>query len=315
LVLISIVAFTRKHLSGALESGHKLCHYFRTKYWHATPNYYEKMIAYVDILWSQTPALDPKITPKTFPVLKDNDKDSVFHYTDSASGRAGITTVTTKLSNNKVVIIGLGGTGAYILDLLAKTPVQEIHLYDGDDFLQHNAFRAPGAAFIDDLNMHSKKVDYYTSIYSHMQKGIIPHSHYLDESNVDDLSKMEFAFLCLDHGQTKRTIVNRHMELNIPFIECGIGIYRDERKLAGIVRVTTSTTCKNDHVLRCVMENDEGDNEYANNIQVAELNALNAVFAVIKWKSALEWVKSSWVTETKLRVLVHRRALRICTPD
>jgi hypothetical protein len=26
-----MVAFTRKHLSGALESGHKLCHYFRTE--------------------------------------------------------------------------------------------------------------------------------------------------------------------------------------------------------------------------------------------------------------------------------------------
>jgi hypothetical protein len=31
LVLISIVAFTRKHLIGALESGHKYCHYFRTE--------------------------------------------------------------------------------------------------------------------------------------------------------------------------------------------------------------------------------------------------------------------------------------------
>ena len=31
LVLISIVAFTLKHLSGALESGHKYCHYFRTE--------------------------------------------------------------------------------------------------------------------------------------------------------------------------------------------------------------------------------------------------------------------------------------------
>jgi hypothetical protein len=31
LVLISIVAFTLKHLIGALESGHKLCHYFRTE--------------------------------------------------------------------------------------------------------------------------------------------------------------------------------------------------------------------------------------------------------------------------------------------
>ena len=50
----------------------------------------------------------------------------------------------------KVVIVGLGGTGGYLLDLLAKTPIEEIHLYDDDIFGTHNAFRAPGAASLDD---------------------------------------------------------------------------------------------------------------------------------------------------------------------
>jgi tRNA A37 threonylcarbamoyladenosine dehydratase len=36
----------------------------------------------------------------------------------------------------------LSGTGSYILDLLAKVPIREIHLCDGDDFARHNAFRA-----------------------------------------------------------------------------------------------------------------------------------------------------------------------------
>ncbi|WP_318271316.1 ThiF family adenylyltransferase [Sphingobacterium cellulitidis] len=46
-----------------------------------------------------------------------------------------------KLERQKIAIIGLGGTGAYILDMVAKTPVKEIHLFDGDSFDQHNAFR------------------------------------------------------------------------------------------------------------------------------------------------------------------------------
>jgi hypothetical protein len=33
-----------------------------------------------------------------------------------------------------------------VLDFTAKTHVKEIHLFDGDTFFQHNAFRAPGAA-------------------------------------------------------------------------------------------------------------------------------------------------------------------------
>jgi hypothetical protein len=40
-----------------------------------------------------------------------------------------------KLELGKIAIIGLGGTGSYVLDLAAKTPVKEIHLFDGDKFL------------------------------------------------------------------------------------------------------------------------------------------------------------------------------------
>ena len=53
--------------------------------------------------------------------------------------------VTRKLSLKNVAIVGLGGTGSYVLDLVAKTPVRQIHLDDGDMFLQHNAFGSPSA--------------------------------------------------------------------------------------------------------------------------------------------------------------------------
>ena len=247
-------------------------------------DYYEKMTTYVTILSSQAQALDSSATPKTNPVIIDDDEESVFNYMDNASSRAGIVTITAKISNHKVAIVGLGGTGAYILDLITKTPVREIHIYDGDNFQQHNAFRAPGAASIDDLNKHSKKVDYYVTIYSRMRKNIFPHPYYLDETNLDELATAGFVFLCLDSGQIKRAIVDRLKALAIPFIDCGIGVYSVDEKLAGIIRVTTSTSSKNDHVLKRVMDNDNGDNEYTKNIQIAELNSLSAVFAVIKWK-------------------------------
>ena len=246
-------------------------------------DYYEKITTYANILSSQAAALDSSVTHKTRPVIIDDDEESVFHYMDDASARIGIVTVTAKLSNLKVAIVGLGGTGAYILDLVAKTPVREIHLYDGDDFLQHNAFRAPGAASIDDLNK-SKKVDYYFTIYSRMRKYIITHPYNIDETNIDELTTVGFVFLCVDGGQIKRAMVDRLNAFSIPFIDCGIGVYSTDEKLGGIVRVTTSTSIKNDHVLKRVMDKDDGDNEYAQNIQIADLNALNAVLAVIKWK-------------------------------
>ena len=55
--------------------------------------------------------------------------------------------------------------------------------------------------------------------------------------------------------------------------------------LGGILTVTTSTAQKRDHVRRRVAFTDgEADNDYSRNVQIAELNALNATLAVIKWK-------------------------------
>ncbi|GAB4974155.1 hypothetical protein MAHJHV55_53660 [Mycobacterium avium subsp. hominissuis] len=57
-------------------------------------------------------------------------------------------------------------------------------------------------------------------------------------------------------------------------------MYRTGESLAGIVRTTTCTTqCRELHRLPVA----DDDDEY-NNIQVADLNALNAIHAVIKWK-------------------------------
>ena len=57
--------------------------------------------------------------------------------------RAGISDLNAMLRGQKIAIVGLGGTGSYILDLIAKTEVSEIHLIDADEFVNHNAFRAP----------------------------------------------------------------------------------------------------------------------------------------------------------------------------
>ena len=50
-----------------------------------------------------------------------------------------------------------------------------IHLFDGDTFLQHNAFRSPGAADIDKLRERVKKTDYFKDIYTNMHRKIISH--------------------------------------------------------------------------------------------------------------------------------------------
>ena len=94
---------------------------------------------------------------------------------------------------------------------------------------------------------------------------------------------MSFVFLCVDDGPSKKVIIAYLIEKGIPFIDAGMGVHIVEDQLVGIVRTTTCLPGKSDHVGKRISFV-EGENDYAKNIQIAELNALNAAMAVIKWK-------------------------------
>jgi len=170
---------------------------------------------------------------------------------------------------------------------VAKTPVGEIHLFDGDTFSQHNAFRSPGAPSIEDLRAKLNKAVYFKMQYEKMHCGIVAHAEYINASNVVELRDMEFVFLCIDRGGEKRSIVAKLDEYGIPFIDVGMGIQATGDSLGGILRVTTSTPEMRNHLCengKIPFSEGDADNDYAQNIQVADLNALNAALAVIRWK-------------------------------
>jgi ThiF family len=254
----------------------------------AFADYYEKVTAYAAILSGPAESIDPTATARTFRVVEELDDDSPFKYSDTATARAGTNIVSTNLEVERVAIVGLGGTGSYILDLVAKTPIREIHLFDGDRFLQHNAFRAPGAPSVDELSGGPKKVDYFAGVYSKMRRNIVPHPNYVDESNIHELRGMSFVFLALDKGKPKHLLVTKLEEFGIPFIDVGMGVSEDDGALGGILRVTT---CTPDHPAqgrdRIPFSDGDANNDYSQNIQIADLNAFNAAFAVIKWKKLL----------------------------
>lgn len=275
------------HQSVTSHLGHGLTsrHSFSSKPSEGYPDYHKKMTAYANILAGPAAVLQPGLSPRVFQVPEDQTV-SPFHYTETASDRAGIGALTERLEGEKVGIIGLGGTGSYILDQTAKTPVDQIHLFDGDTFLQHNAFRAPGAPSIDQLRAAVPKVEYFASIYSHMHKGIVPHVVALDASNVHLLDGITFAFLSMDAGDAKRAVVSKLEAMGVPFIDVGMGLELVDGSLGGILRVTASTPAKRDHVHngRISFHSAPADAVYATNIQVADLNMLNAALAVMKWK-------------------------------
>jgi hypothetical protein len=260
-------------------------HSFSNKPSYGYKDYYEKMTRYIAIICNPARSIDPTVSAITFPVIECKEEESVFNYRDTASSRAGIYAIARKLELGRVGIVGLGGTGAYVLDLVAKTLVKEIHLFDGDQYLLHNAFRSPGAASAEELRRKLTKVAHFKEQYSKMRRNIVPHEYFVGADNVDELRNMDFVFLCIDGGGAKKLIVEKLEEFAISFIDVGMGVYEVEHSLAGTLRVTTSTNDRREHVKKRVsLADDDGKDDYSRNIQIADLNALNAALAVIKWK-------------------------------
>lgn len=247
-------------------------------------DHHEKMTTYAAILGSPARVLDPDISARVYHDPTDDEAESLFHYPDTATARAGLKLISAKLEMERVAIVGVGGTGSYILDFISKTPIREIHVFDGDDFLNHNAYRAPSPPTLEQLRERPPKVDYFVSAYSRMRKGIIGHSEFIDADNVNVLEGMDFVFLCVDGGSAKKPLVEYLEAHNMPFIDVGMGIDVVRESLRGVVRVTASTPAKRDHFRGRVSLADTKLDEYGANIQLAELNALNAALAVVKWK-------------------------------
>jgi len=274
------------HQSGtiALGNGMTAKHSFSSKPAAGYTDYHHKMSTYAALLSGPAAQLQGDASPRVFRIPEEED-NSMFHYTETASDRVGIGALTERLAAEKVALVGVGGTGSYVLDLVAKTPVREIRLFDGDEFLQHNAFRAPGAPTLEQLREAPKKVDYLKGIYERMHRGIVAHAVAISASNLTLLDGITFAFLCMDAGEAKRLVVEKLEALGVPFIDVGMGLELVEGSLGGIVRTTANTPAKRDGFRAHVSFVGGGEaNLYSSNIQVADLNALNAVMAVIKWK-------------------------------
>lgn len=272
--------------SGNFDLGHGVTakHDFSSKPDGGYTDYYHKMTTYAAILSGNAREIQPDANPRTFRVPED-DEECIFNYIETASDRAGIGALSEKFTSETIAIIGLGGTGAYILDFVAKTPVRQIRLFDGDDFLQHNAFRAPGAPSIEQIRLVQRKVDYFMEQYSKMHRGIVAQPEHLTAANLNLLEGVTFAFLSMDAGEAKRLIVEKLESLNVAFIDVGMGMGLVDGALGGMLRVTASTP-ENRDIFRAKVSFAGGgtDDIYATNVQVADLNALNAILAVIKWK-------------------------------
>lgn len=253
-------------------------------------NHYNKIIHYIRKLTAFAQVVDPNTTASQNGSLCTRIQPSVFHYPNTAIARSGLDAYETKLKLKRVTIIGLGGTGAYILDALAKTEVSEIHLYDGDVIETHNAYRIPGALNIEEACSEAFKTDYLQQLYARMRIGVFSHPQKVDSSNLHELDDCDFVFIAVDHGPSRGLIANYLVSKEIPFIDVGIGVDKitETTELHARARVTLVTSETSNLVATLPVADDTDDAVY-NNIQLIELNAINAMLAIVSYKQYLKF--------------------------
>jgi hypothetical protein len=249
----------------------------------AFADFFEKIQSYVAII--SGPAIEKyDANPYTFRLVESAAPDSVFKVHDTLTSRAEITDLVGRFKDDVIAVIGLGGTGAYVLDFIVKTPVREIRSFDLDLYYVHNAFRSPGR--VEETEFGKAKAHVYQTRYENFRHGLSVVPKFLDAQAASELDGVTFAFVCVDKGSARAGILDALMARKIPFIDVGMGLNRKRGSLNGMVRVTYFSAADAQIVRdKQLFElDDRPDDVYRSNIQTAELNALNACLAVIRFK-------------------------------
>lgn len=248
-------------------------------------NFYTKLATYATRISGPAIVVHPGVTAKTRQAVVADEDDSVFILAETWSAHARISAIVNRVKGHRIAIVGLGGTGAHVLDLLAKTPVQEIHLYDGDRLEQRNVWRFPGAVPAEAINARTFKVGYLAQGYSPLRRGIVPHQVFISEANLAELAGFDFVFICVDRGSARRLVADFLHAQCKAFIDVGMGILvSPDNKLLGQLRTTFVAPGSVLEQAPLPFAEQEEDDPYSQNVQIVDMNSLNATLAVIRWK-------------------------------
>ena len=220
-----------------------------------------------------------------------------FKYLNTGTYRNGIRGIEKRIEDEVVAVVGVGGSGSYLVDVLMKTEVKELHMYDDDILKQHNAFRLAGAARIEELRGSTAKVKWHEERYAPVrEEGVYAHKRPIGVDASEELAKFTTVFIAVDKLDRRRAIQRMCEAAGVRHIAVGIGVdIEGERndQLGGMVKVETQfRACERDREGDEEGQEDDAKDDVYGNIQTAELNMLSAALAIVEWKAMRDVYRS-----------------------
>jgi molybdopterin/thiamine biosynthesis adenylyltransferase len=144
------------------------------------------------------------------------------------------------ISNMKIGIIGLGGTGSFISEQLVRIGISDLVLVDMDTFEPSNWSRMYGSSW-ENINNRDYKGNI---IYSYLKK-INPklkikiiNDNIMKDKILKKLMTCNLIFSCLDRHAPRAILNELSYQTLIPILDVGTGLKRIDNKISGSARST-----------------------------------------------------------------------------
>ncbi len=138
-----------------------------------------------------------------------------------------------KIKNIKILVLGIGGVGSYVVESLVRNGISNIIIVDFDKIDITNLNRQVMTNLNNVGELKTKVIEErILSINKNCHIKII--NEFINEENISDLFKENIDYLidCCDYLPTKKLIIKNCIEKNINFIICcGTGNKFDIKKL------------------------------------------------------------------------------------
>lgn len=143
------------------------------------------------------------------------DMQNQFSRTEMLLGKPAMET----LRNSRVAVFGVGGVGGYAVEVLARSGVGAIDIFDNDIFTITNVNRQLHALL---SNIGQKKVNVVAEHIKDINPDCVvrPNQMFYTSENADevDLSQYDYVADCIDTVSAKMELIKRCHDLHIPLI-------------------------------------------------------------------------------------------------